>query len=56
MAELETYRMPECIRDLMEQLRAFVADVAMEEVIRLCGEMKERLQEDHSAIPRETEP
>ena len=45
-----------CIRDLMGQLRAFVADVAMEDVIRLCGEMKERLQEDHSAIPRETEP
>lgn len=56
MAELETYRMPECIRDLMEQLRACVADVAMEEVIRLCGEMKERLQGDHSAIPREAEP
>ncbi len=39
MEELEGYRLPETCSDKMDELRALVADVAMEDVIRVCGEM-----------------
>lgn len=43
MEELEGYQLPEACRDRMDNLRAYVADVAMEDVIRVCREMEELL-------------
>ena len=39
MNELECYKMPEGCSDKMDELRAYVADVAMEDVIRVAGEL-----------------
>lgn len=43
MKELETYAFPEELQPMLEQLSAYVADVAMEDVIRLTQEMCEKL-------------
>lgn len=39
LKELEEYQLPESMQDNMELLRAYVADVAMEDVMRLTEEM-----------------
>ena len=44
LAELEQYRLPEALGDMMESLRAFVADVAMEEVMEMSKRMIETLE------------
>ena len=44
MGELETYRLPDTLQKQMENLRAYVADVAMEDVMNVCQEMIEALQ------------
>lgn len=44
MEELEEYQVPECIREEMEQLRVYVADVSMEEIIKATDRMTELLQ------------
>ena len=46
MAELEGFRWPEQLQDKMERLRAFVADVAMEDVLEMVKTMKEMLRHD----------
>ncbi len=45
LAELEGYRLPQELSGQMERLRAFVADVAMEDVIRTADEMAAALKE-----------
>ena len=35
MEQLEEYQVPECIRESMDQLRVYVADVSMEEIMEL---------------------
>lgn len=44
LAELEQYRMPEALGTYMENLRAYVADVAMEEVMDTSRKMIELLE------------
>lgn len=44
LAELEQYRMPEALGTYMESLRAYVADVAMEEVMDASRKMIELLE------------
>ena len=44
LAELEQYRMPEALGTYMESLRAYVADVAMEEVMNTSRKMIELLE------------
>lgn len=44
LADLEQYRLPEALGDMMESLRAFVADVAMEEVMEMSRKMIEALE------------
>ena len=44
MKELETYMFPEDVQPMMEQLSAYVADVAMEDVMRLTEAMCEKLE------------
>ena len=44
LAELEQYRMPEALGTYMESLRAYVADVAMEEVMDTSRKMIELLE------------
>ena len=39
MKELETYALPEAMQPMAEQLRVYVADVAMEEIMQLTEEM-----------------
>ncbi len=43
LKELEEYQLPEHLQDNMETLRAYVADVAMEDVMRLTEEMAAEL-------------
>lgn len=43
LKELEEYQLPESLQDKMEVLRAYVADVAMEDVMRLTEEMAAEL-------------
>ncbi|MCR5271816.1 MAG: response regulator [Lachnospiraceae bacterium] len=43
MKELEEYKLPEAIGDDMNRMRAYVADVAMEDIIKLAEEMKSKL-------------
>jgi len=43
LKELEEYQLPEHLQDNMELLRAYVADVAMEDVMRLTEEMAAEL-------------
>lgn len=45
LAELEQYRLPENLGSAIEKLRAFVADVAMEEVMETSRQMIEALEE-----------
>ena len=44
LAELEEYRLPEALGSYMEALRAYVADVAMEEVMNTGKKMIEVLE------------
>lgn len=44
MKELETYALPEEMQPMVEQLSAYVADVAMEDVIQLTETMCEKLK------------
>lgn len=44
LAELEEYRLPEELGPYMEELRAYVADVAMEEVMNTGNKMIEVLE------------
>lgn len=39
MEKLEEYQIPECIRESMDQLRVYVADVSMEEIMELTDTM-----------------
>lgn len=39
MEQLEEYQVPECIRESMDQLRVYVADVLMEEIMELTDTM-----------------
>ncbi len=39
MEQLEEYQVPECIRESMDQLRVYVADVSMEEIMELTDTM-----------------
>ena len=39
MEQLEEYQVPECIRESMDQLRVYVADVSMEEILELTDTM-----------------
>ncbi len=43
LKQLRQYRIPDVIKDDMEQLEVLMADVAMEDVIKLTGEMAEKL-------------
>ena len=43
MKELETYALPEELKPMEEQLRAYVADVAMEDIMQLTEKMCEIL-------------
>lgn len=43
MEKLEEYQVPECIRESMDQLRVYVADVSMEEIMELTDTMTELL-------------
>ena len=44
MKELESYAFPEDMQPMMEQLGAYVADVAMEDVMELTEAMREKLE------------
>ena len=39
MEQLEEYQVPECIRGSMDQLRVYVADVSLEEIMELTDTM-----------------
>lgn len=45
MEQLEEYQVPECIRESMDQLRVYVADVSMEEIMELTDTMTELLRD-----------
>ena len=45
MEKLEEYQIPECIRESMDQLRVYVADVSMEEIMELADTMTELLRD-----------
>ena len=45
MKELETYVFPADLQPMLEELRAYVADVAMEDVLRLTQELCEKIKE-----------
>ena len=45
MEKLEEYQIPECIRESMDQLRVYVADVSMEEIMELTDTMTELLRD-----------
>lgn len=45
MEQLEEYQIPECIRESMDQLRVYVADVSMEEIMELTDTMTELLRD-----------
>lgn len=45
MKELKTYAFPKDMKPMVQQLEAYVADVAMEDIIRLTQEMCEKLSE-----------
>lgn len=44
LEQLRKYRLPEVIREDMEQLEVLMADVAMEDVVRLTSEMSEKIR------------
>lgn len=39
MEQLEEYQVPECIGESMDQLRVYVADVSLEEIMELTDTM-----------------
>lgn len=41
MEKLEECRLPENVREQMENLRVYIADVAMEDIVRTAGEMRD---------------
>ena len=45
MQQLEEYQIPECLRESMDQLRVYVANVSMEEIIKLTDTMTELLRD-----------
>lgn len=45
LAKLDKYRLPKELEKDMDKLRAYVADVAMEEVMAVCGQMIEKMKE-----------
>lgn len=45
MEQLEEYQVPECIRESMDQLRVYVADVSLEEIMELTDTMTELLRD-----------
>lgn len=45
MEKLEEYQIPECIRESMDQLRVYVADVSLEEIMELTDTMTELLRD-----------
>ena len=45
MEKPEEYQVPECIRESMDQLRVYVADVSMEEIMELTDTMTELLRD-----------
>ena len=45
MEQLEEYQVPECVRESMDQLRVYVADVSMEEIMELTDTMTELLRD-----------
>lgn len=45
MEQLEEYQVPECIRESMDQLRVYVADVSLEEIMELTDIMTELLRD-----------
>lgn len=45
MQQLEEYQIPECLRESMDQLRVYVADVSMEEIMELTDTMTELLRD-----------
>lgn len=45
MEKLEEYQVPECIRESMDQLRVYVADVSLEEIMELTDTMTELLRD-----------
>ena len=45
LSELEEYKMPETLMPYMEKLRAYVADVMMEEIMQTCEQMIQLLEE-----------
>ncbi len=45
MEKLEEYQTPECLRESMDQLRVYVADVSMEEIMKLTDTMTKLLQD-----------
>lgn len=51
LKQLRKYKIPDIIKEDMEQLEIFMADVAMESVIRLTGEMADKLMAgDHPFV------
>lgn len=46
MEELETMRLPDNCLDLMNELRVFIADVAMEDILKTIERIVERMNED----------
>jgi CheY-like chemotaxis protein/nitrogen-specific signal transduction histidine kinase/HPt (histidine-containing phosphotransfer) domain-containing protein len=46
MAKLEECRLPECVQQMMENLRVYIADVAMEEIVRIVDEMMVLIREE----------
>ena len=44
MEKLEQCRLPEACQSLMEDLRVFVADVAMEEILKITEEMIKKIE------------
>lgn len=50
MAELETYRLPESCMSDMDELRAGVADVAMEDVMKICKKISRKLSRSEGAV------
>ena len=45
MAELETYEFADDIKEMLEELRVYLADVAMEDVIKITEAMCDKLEE-----------
>ena len=43
MGQLEQYQVPSCVQEDMERLRVYIADVAIEDVLRMTNEMIEKL-------------